>query len=110
MATLAVVAALVLFGVCFSVREYVRPLYPTWLAVVVGTGATLIGITLWLPTMLDTSTGWTAAGIAWAAFFITGVPMAFLQAIKDRTFADEAQRGDTGRLNVNEKKTNTPAS
>ena len=111
MVTLAVIILLMSFGVCFSVREYARPLYPTWLAVVVGTGVTLIGITIWLHTMLDTSTAWTAAGIVWAAFLITGGPMVVLQAIKEQSFADEAQRRDatTGRLDGDKTETNSTA-
>ena len=112
MVTLATITALVLFGVYFSYREYTKPLYPPWLAVVFGTGATLVGITALLLATLDYTTAMTAAAIAWGAFIITGAPMAFAQAIKEQTFADEAQRRDatTGRLDGDEKKTNTPAS
>jgi threonine/homoserine efflux transporter RhtA len=109
MITVASIAFLILFGVYFSWREYRRPLYPTWLAVVIGTGATLAGITLWLYATLDSQTAGVAAAIAWASFIITGAPMAFSQAIKERSFVDEAQRRDTGRLNGNKTKTNTPA-
>ena len=111
MAMIGVIAGLMLFGIVFAVLEYARPLYPTWMAVVIGTAVTLGGITVCLHIALDTSTAWTAAGIAWAGFFLTGVPMAVLQAIKEQSFADEAQRrtGNTGKLDGNEKKTNTPA-
>ena len=110
MVTLAALTFLVLFSTCFAWREYVRPIYPTWLAVVVGTGATLVGITLWLYATFDSTTAGTAAAIVWASFVITGGPMAFAQAIKDQSFQDEAQRRDTGRLDGDKKKKNSTTS
>ena len=112
MGTLAAITFLVLFSGFFAYREYKRPIYPTWLAVVIGTGATLTGITALLLATLDYTTAMIAAAIAWGAFIITGGPMAFSQAIKEQTFADEAQQRDvtTGRLDGDKTKTNTPAS
>ena len=112
MTTAATITALVLFGVYFSYREYTKPLYPTWLAVVVGTGATLVGITALFLATLDYTTAMTAAVIAWGAFIITGAPMAFAQAIKEQSFADEAQQRDatTGRLDDNKTEKNSAAS
>ena len=110
--TAAAIIFLILFGATFSWREYKRPLYPTWLAVVVGTGATLFGITIWLYSTLDATAAGTAAIIVWASFIITGAPMAFSQAIKEQSFADEAQQRDatTGRLNGDKTEENTAAS
>ena len=108
--TVVAIAFLILFSAAFSWREYKRPLYPTWLAVVIGTGATLVGITLWLYSTFDSTTAGVAAVIVWASFVITGGPMAFSQAIKERTFQDEAQRRDTGKLNDNKTEKNSAAS
>jgi hypothetical protein len=109
--TAAALVFLVVFGAYYAWREYKRPLYPTWLAVVVGTGATLIGITIWLLGTLDRTDAIIAAAIMWAGFAITGGPMALAQAIKEQSFADEAQRRDrtTGRLDSDKEETNTSA-
>lgn len=91
---------LVIFGLWFAWREYAKPLYPTWLAVVTGVGGTLLGITVSLFDILAQDAATLASLVIWVGFIITGWPMIWLQARKEREFADEAQRRsqDTGEL------------
>ena len=109
MVTIGSIGFLFIFGAYFAWREYHRPIYPTWLAVFFGTGATLSGITAILLDTFDRNTALTAAAIAWGGFVITGGMMIVAQARKESTFADEAQRREynTGKLGNDETQKDT---
>lgn len=95
----AAAAWLVLFGLWYAWNIARRPFRPglTWLSVVLGCEATLIGmaVLLWSVThfLLGVNT-WLAALVAicvpHAAFVLTGAPMILFQIHKDCCFADAA--------------------
>ncbi len=89
-----------IFGLIFAWRIYVRPIYPTWLSVFLGTAATLVGITAVNIGAFGIETGLWASFVAWLGFAITGGFMIFGQVRKGEEFVHEAQvrAYQTGRL------------
>jgi hypothetical protein len=90
---------LLLFGLWYARRIYLRPFRPglTWLSVVLGCEATLLGmaILLWgtLHFLLGVSAGpaaLVALGVPHAAFVLTGAPMILFQLHKDGRFVEQA--------------------
>jgi hypothetical protein len=93
------VAWLVLFGLWYARRVYERPFRPglTWLSVVLGCEATLLGMALLLWGVTHFLLGvsaWPAAlvalGVPHAAFVLTGAPMILFQIHKDSRYVDQA--------------------
>ena len=92
-------AWLLLFGLWYARRIYLRPFRPglTWLSVVLGCEATLVGMAGLLWGTLHFVLGadrWLAAlvalGVPHAAFVRTGAPMSLFQLHKDGRYVDQA--------------------
>jgi hypothetical protein len=90
-------------GISYAYLEYVRPIYPTRLAVVIGVGVSMAG-QIAMAILLYDEHGLTGVITAICVpFLLTGVPMYVGQELKDRCFADEGNRcrkttGDLGKL------------
>lgn len=97
--TIIAAAWLLLFGLWYARRIYRHPFRPglTWLSVVLGCEATLVGmaVLLWgtLHYLLAIDP-WLAAvvalGLPHAAFVLTSLPMILFQIIKDNRHVDQA--------------------
>lgn len=88
------------FGFCYAYRIYRRPVYPTWLSVLIGTVATLAGITAVNIGAFGVEIGLWASFVAWLGFVITGGFMILGQVRKGEQFVHEVQARahQTGRL------------
>lgn len=109
---------LLLFGLWYARRIYRQPFRPglTWLSVVLGCEATLVGMAIlfWgtLRFLFNIDT-WLAALVAicipHAAFILTGAPMILYQIYKDGCFADAALEMTKGqRHNGRDAEKDTP--
>lgn len=85
---------LLVFGLWYAKLEYDRPVQPTYWAVIVGVGVTMIGQTTMVIVsyFLDYGPPGLIVGIA-LPFALTGLPMAIAQERKERLFTDEANNG-----------------
>ena len=92
-------ACLLAFGIWYAQFEARRPIDPTYVAVVLGVGVTMIGQLIMTVTAYLSGYGLTGIVIGIIApFALTGVPMAVRQEMKRRCFIDEANTSDTGPL------------
>ena len=78
------------FGIGYAKLEYHCPIYPTYWAVIIGVGVTIVGQVAMVVTiyLLDYGAVGLIAGII-VPFLLTGGPMAIFQERKERGFEAE---------------------